>query len=215
MKAIVVAVGILIVLLGGALVLRSMVYSPAAIGAQRDLAAANDRMMAAMSDKAVVYLGDPDVDFVNLMIPHHQGAVDMARIELKYGTDPKVRDLASRIEAAQQPQIDQMHRWRLNHTVTRSADEAAARLALTAANDHMMKDMHHGPQASSAPPGKPDHQFLDMMSPHHQGAVEMGEAELKYGTDPEIRALAQAINEVQRREIAEMAKLSGGSGHHH
>lgn len=215
MKGIVIAVAILVLLLGAAVVLRGMIYSPAALGAQRDLAAANDRMMAAMSDKAVVFLGDPDVDFVNLMIPHHQGAVDMARIELKYGTDPKVRDLARRIEAAQQPQIDQMTKWRLNHPVTRTDNDAVARLALTAANDHMMKDMHHGPATSRAPPGKPDHQFLDMMSPHHQGAVEMGEAELKYGKDPEIRALAQAINEVQRREIAEMAKLSGGHSHHH
>jgi uncharacterized protein (DUF305 family) len=139
----------------------------------------------------------------------------MARIELKYGSDPKIRDLASRIEAAQQPQIDQMIKWRLNHPVTRTPDDAAARQALSAANDHMMKDMHHGPTTNNAPPGKPDHQFLHMMSPHHQGAVEMGEAELKYGKDPEIRALAQAINEVQKREIAEMAKLGGRHSHHH
>jgi uncharacterized protein (DUF305 family) len=214
MKSIVITGVILIVLLGAALIVRGMIYSPAAMGAARELAAANDRMMASMSDKAVVHLGDPDVDFVNLMIPHHQGAVDMARIELKYGSDPKVRDLAARIKAAQQPQIDQMTRWRLNHPVTQAGDDEGAKQALAAANAHMMAGMHHGSAATGSPPGEPDHQFIDMMSPHHQGAVEMGAAELKYGRDPEIRALAQAINEVQRREIAEMAKLGGGHHHH-
>ncbi|MEI7931495.1 MAG: DUF305 domain-containing protein [Alphaproteobacteria bacterium] len=214
MKGVAIIGAILLLLLGTALLVRARIYSPAALGAQRDLAAANDRMMAGMSGKAVVYLGDPDVDFVNLMIPHHQGAVDMARTELKYGTDPKVRDLASRIEAAQQPQIDQMTHWRLAHPVSPSVDAEAAKQALNLANDHMMKDMHHGPKTGGAPPAAPDRQFLHMMSPHHQGAVDMGEVELKYGKDPEIRALAQAINEAQRREIAEMAKLGGG-GHHH
>ena len=108
MKAIVVAVGLLIVLLGGALVLRSMVYSPAAIGAQRDLAAANDRMMAAMSDKAVVYLGDPDVDFRTHMIPHHKGAVGMAKVALQYSKDPEIRKLAEDIIKAQDVEIAQM-----------------------------------------------------------------------------------------------------------
>jgi uncharacterized protein (DUF305 family) len=55
--------------------------------------------------------GDPDRDFVAMMIPHHQGAVDMAKTELQYGKDPALRKLARTIVAAQQKEIAQMTRW--------------------------------------------------------------------------------------------------------
>lgn len=216
MKGLIVTGVIVVVLLGAALALRGMIYSPQAMATERELSAANDKMMAGMMGDAVKYTGDPDLDFVALMIPHHQGAVDMARTEIKYGKDAKVLDLAHRIEAAQQPQIDQMERWRSSHKVTPTADAEAAKAALNAANDHMMMDMGHGASSGKSPPQNPDRQFINMMSPHHQGAVDMGEAEMKYGKDAEIRALAQAIDEAQRREIAEMAKLGAkGHSHHH
>lgn len=52
--------------------------------------------------------GDPDRDFLAMMIPHHQGAVDMARLVLIYGHDPLVRQLATEIIAGQQAEIDAM-----------------------------------------------------------------------------------------------------------
>src|SRR5262245_17967458 len=53
--------------------------------------------------------GDPDQDFLAMMIPHHQGAIDMARLVLVHGRDPHVRQLAGEIIAAQQAEIDAMH----------------------------------------------------------------------------------------------------------
>ncbi|MET3217276.1 UNVERIFIED_ORG: uncharacterized protein (DUF305 family) [Burkholderia territorii] len=50
-------------------------------------------------------------DFVAHMAPHHQGAIDMAQVELKYGKDPTLRQLASRIVAAQRDEIALMERW--------------------------------------------------------------------------------------------------------
>ncbi|MFN6977029.1 MAG: DUF305 domain-containing protein [Gemmobacter sp.] len=70
--------------------------------------AANDRMHAAM---AIDFTGDADVDFIRGMIPHHEGAVDMARIVLEHGTDPAVRDLAQAIIAAQEGEIAWMKDW--------------------------------------------------------------------------------------------------------
>lgn len=74
--------------------------------------AANDKMMRDMS---VPMTGDTDKDFVAGMIPHHQGAIDMAEIELKYGKDPEIKKLARNIIAAQKKEIALMRRWQQKH----------------------------------------------------------------------------------------------------
>ncbi|KND54681.1 putative exported protein [Candidatus Paraburkholderia schumanniana] len=75
--------------------------------------AADQKMMSGMS--SVEYTGDADRDFVAHMIPHHQGAVEMAKVELKYEKDAKLRKLAKDIIAAQEKEIAFMKQWLEQH----------------------------------------------------------------------------------------------------
>jgi uncharacterized protein (DUF305 family) len=82
---------------------------------------ANDRMHTGM---AIPFSGNADVDFIKGMLPHHQGAVDMARIVLKHGKDPAVRKLAREIIKAQDVEIAFMKKW-LANDAKKAAQKAA------------------------------------------------------------------------------------------
>jgi uncharacterized protein (DUF305 family) len=73
----------------------------------------NDQMMTAMN--GVRLTGDADKDFVNMMIPHHEGAVDMAKIELQYGKDPQLKQMAQSIVDGQGKEIGMMKTWQSQH----------------------------------------------------------------------------------------------------
>ena len=88
-----------------------------------ELISSMEKMHLAMG--SVAPSGDTDADFVRLMLPHHQAAVDMAKSQLLYGQSPQMRRLAQEIIADQQSEIDLMRLWLKKHTPERELDGRA------------------------------------------------------------------------------------------
>lgn len=84
-------------------------HAGAAAGAPEDVYA--DAMQKMHSAMAIPATGNADVDFARGMIPHHQGAIDMARIVLEKGADPEIRKLAEDVIAAQEKEIAFLQSW--------------------------------------------------------------------------------------------------------
>lgn len=159
--------------------------------------------MEAMHQKMemAAYAENPDAAFNLGMIPHHQGAIEMAKIELQYGQDATMRALAKKIIATQQPEIHQMNQWLDNHSQLRKigttpSEYTSAYLAMSW-HDEMMK----GVMATN-----PDVAFAQGMIAHHQGAIEMANIELKYGNDVMTKQLARSIIAAQQPEIEVMQR---------
>ncbi len=87
--------------------------TPAGSEAEKSMMAAMEKMSQTM--RAVPMTGNADRDFVTMMIPHHAGAIDMARFELANGKDPAMRKLAEAIVSAQENEISEMQAWQKSH----------------------------------------------------------------------------------------------------
>jgi uncharacterized protein (DUF305 family) len=164
--------------------------------AAQAFAAANARMH---KDMAVPLTGNADVDFARGMMPHHQGAVDMAEIVLKFGNDAEVRALANAVIAAQKAEIARMQGWLSLKAASAPGPSAAlVKKAFEEANARMHADMDLPPSGSA------DRDFMLGMIPHHEGAVEMAKIQLRHGADPDMRKLARDVVRTQSEEIASM-----------
>jgi uncharacterized protein (DUF305 family) len=141
-----------------------------------------------------------DVMFVQMMIPHHEQAVEMAALAPAAGASPEVQDLASAIAAAQGPEIAQMEamldRWDVQPMMDHSGHQMAGMVSDA--------DMEALADATGA---EFDRLFLQAMIAHHQGAIDMTVDPLANGEDPELRTLLEAIVTTQTAEIAEMEQL--------
>jgi uncharacterized protein (DUF305 family) len=81
---------------------------PSSAEAAKAAGAPMETMMQSMS---INYSGNADIDFARGMIPHHQGAIDMSKVELQFGSDPEIKKLAQAIMDAQGPEIKVMQDW--------------------------------------------------------------------------------------------------------
>lgn len=148
-----------------------------------------------------------DVEFAQSMIPHHAQAVQMADMALSQTSSAQIKELATRIKAAQDPEIQTMTTWlkQWGQTVpdtSMSMDAGMGGMSM----DGMMTDGDMTKLGNSAG-AQFDQMFLSMMVIHHQGAVKMAKAELADGKYGPAKALAQNVVTSQQAEITEMQQL--------
>ena len=140
---------------------------------------------------------DADVMFLQMMYPHHAQAVDMAKLVPTRSQNQQVKDLATAIEKAQAPEMQQMT------TLLAGFGKPAP----SATMSHSMPGLMT-PQQMTELTGLSgaafDKMWLQMMVEHHQGAITMANDELKNGTNADAKAMAQAIITAQQAEITTM-----------
>jgi uncharacterized protein (DUF305 family) len=137
-----------------------------------------------------------DLFYVEQMIPHHVMAVEMAQYALVHGESEYIRNLSANIISSQNVEIATMRKIAAQ---LRAAGIRTVSMGLTAEQMGMNHDMSH---IVGARPFDPV--FVDMMIPHHQGAITMSEVLFRRGTGTRTRALAEQIVASQAREIQEM-----------
>jgi uncharacterized protein (DUF305 family) len=152
---------------------------------------------------------DADVMFAQMMIPHHQQAVEMSDLMVaKADADPRVLILARQIKDAQAPEITQMTGWLegWGFKVMPMDNDMDHRGMSGNGMDGMMseKDMSELEAASGADASR---MFLEGMVKHHESAVEMAQTEISKGANPDAIELAEAIVTGQQQEITVMKDL--------
>ncbi|HEX6914817.1 MAG TPA: DUF305 domain-containing protein, partial [Chitinophagaceae bacterium] len=163
-------------------------------------AASGRSMMAIMQDnlnqmKQVESTGNPDNDFAALMKVHHMGAVEMAQEELAAGTDPEIKQMAEQMISEQQKEIAELNTFLSGHQAHGGGD-AFYKAVMSQMND-MKMDMHDS--------GSVDRQFVQMMIPHHQHAIDMSKKYLSTGAhEPKMKEMANKMIKDQQQEINDM-----------
>ncbi|KNC20002.1 hypothetical protein AC792_03180 [Arthrobacter sp. RIT-PI-e] len=168
---------------------------------------------------------DADVIFAQMMIPHHQQAVEMSKMMLaKDGISPEITDLATKIKDAQGPEIETMTGWleawgepiepeggmddgsEGHDTGDMGSDSDSGSMGSMEGmmSEEQMSDLEsaEGTEASGM--------FLESMTAHHEGAIGMAQTEINDGENPEAIELAETIIDTQQAEIDEMEELLAG-----
>lgn len=169
-----------------------------------DMMAPMNNMMAKMKDMKMT--GDFDYDFANMMISHHQAAIDMAQVEVQKGTDAALKTMAQGMITAQQSEIvafqDILKDYKVPST---NANEKNAHGNMTETMDMMMKHMGENKMT-----GNVDKDFAQMMIHHHEAAVKMANDELSQGKNAALKKMAQKIVQDQTKEIADLKTWLAG-----
>ena len=138
-----------------------------------------------------------DERFIDAMVPHHQGAIDMAEVALGNAEHREVKELAEDIVSAQEAEIERLkgikrEEYGTSEVPTEMSAEEMEAMGMTMDPEELAEREPF------------DKAFIDNMIPHHESAIDMANAALKDSENPEIRQIARAIVDAQEREIERM-----------
>lgn len=157
-------------------------------------------MHHAMMETGFIQNNSVEYDYLANMIPHHQGAIDSAKMVLKYGKNAHIKALARKIIVAQQREIIYFNRLlkkkRYNTTPISVKEYKKFIKDEKSYMDKMMQDMEKTPIS-----GNIDKDFIAGMIPHHQGAIDVSRQILEYSKDIRIQNIAINIIKAQQQEI--------------
>jgi uncharacterized protein (DUF305 family) len=139
-----------------------------------------------------------DRAFIDAMVPHHQGAVDMAEVALGNADHEEIRSLAEDIVSAQEAEIEELKAIKQQEFGTSEVPMAMS--------DQEMKAMGMTDPSELATKDPFDKAFIDAMIPHHRSAIEMASVALRESDNAQIKKIARAIVYAQKKEIAQMQR---------
>ena len=137
-----------------------------------------------------------DAAFVDAMVPHHEGAVEMAEVAIQNAGHDEVRTLAREIVDAQRAEIGELGRIR--------EDLGGATMRMSGEEMEGMSMSEDPRELARARPF--DRAFIDAMTPHHEGAIEMAKVALEQSDNREIQSIAAEIVTGQERELSRMKR---------
>ncbi len=188
----------------------------AGCGSAGDHAAHDARGAATTGAAASASPAAVDEAFVAQMVPHHEMAIEMARLASARGGHEEIRELGRSILRTQASEVTELRRiaerlgvapgtTRTDHAATDHGAHGSSMATDAEALGLPMDDMGMSMDMASLRTARPfDRAFIDMMMPHHQGAIRMARAELEHGRNAELRAVARQIIAAQTREIGRM-----------
>lgn len=153
---------------------------------------------------------DPDIDFAQMMIEHHKGAIEMAQIELKYGHEAKALELAKQAKESDEASSKRLQAFLDSHGAPQPVSENTFnkfKMKMDEAMKKMEETMNAVPETID-----PDYDFAEMMIHHHQGAIDMSKIELEFGKDEPAKKEASMIIEHQQEEILELGEFRNAHG---
>lgn len=176
-------------------------HSDANVSQSSDSSSPTGKSMMSMMDammgnmKSMKSTGSPDNDFAAMMKAHHLGAIEMAQEEVAAGKDAQVKQMAQKMIDDQQKEVAELNTFLTGHAAHGGGD-AFFKEAMNSMNNMKMDGDHSG---------SIDKQFVQMMIPHHQSAIDMSNAYLKAGAhEAKLKSLANSIIASQQKEIQDL-----------
>ena len=152
---------------------------------------------------------DQDTTFAQMMIIHHEGAIEMSQLAVERADNPAVVALAERIAEAQGPEIDEMTAWLGAWGEDVSPDDHGG-MDMGGMDMNGMSQEEMMTQLDGLTGAEFDQAFLEAMIAHHEGAIEMSEQQVADGQNPDAVTLAEKIIDDQQAEITEMQEILTG-----